>query len=907
MDATEKKDYFTRICLRWLRDKTVIFTGNERTLARLSDKILVFDQGRKEEEGNIDDFDALDASLFDSIINADNVMGGGKMSGFGKLLETAADAQDKRGELSDVSLVSSMYSKKVEERKSDAQTAYHVEEDEIEIVPLMHILKKYMFSVSEGKCAKEVAIIIVSVCFALIGDIWLGMWSANVLGYSLITYLMIYALLNMITAAAIIARNLVVRFGLMENGDVIYETLVTNILKSKLSWFEKQPNSRIVHRLTADTKKVDTDLSSSVIASLELMICVMAGLFIFNVFYFGLLILVTGVMLYFMYGVLHNYLATTGSFYQVAAINRARLGGVYIRLLTSAVQLRAFGKGNYLDHEMFDLSNRYQSAASHLGNLSVRWLGVRTMFFGTALLFMCQSFPLLGLNCLEDFFRVEDFWKISMAIAWSIKTIGFVNKWMDAVNDLSIDIITIEKSYDWIEHEEIEIQATKDDYKKDQRHLAIDLNKLNMVDGEGNYMLNECSMQVRDCERVGILGDAGSGKFEIPIAILQLQDVELNAEGSCGMKVYNRPVDEVKVGQLRKNCAYLYTNSLLFAGTVRDNIDPTETRKVDLLVNALHWLKVMEVLDPEQKVLDGFEEKYGEIEEQDTIEDKIVEPIELKEMEDKVQGTPKRSRSQSHKLAKLAGENPDFISFLTNYRIESKVDKKILVKYLDSKVEAEGKNFEESQRKIILIAKELFKQPDILFMEEGCIDVPDLEDKYYFDAIFDNLKHTTIVTILNGFDYLNYFDMIYWMKDGQVVERGSPQTLLDNDDSILCKEVKKSSKKMFKFLLAACGIEREKKSVIDILKARDPDAPKNFKLEVLLRKLFEHYDEDGSGELDRDEISNMLTDTCKELDIPMMSEDDLTELINYCDDSGDGLFNFEELFDMVAPILEEEM
>jgi len=267
----------------------------------------------------------------------------------------------------------------------------------------------------------------------------------------------------------------------------------------------------------------------------------------------------------------------------------------------------------------------------------------------------------------------------------------------------------------------------------------------------------------------------------------------------------------------------------------------------------------------------------------------------------------KKSRSQSHKLAKLAGDNPDFISFLTNYKIESKTDKKILVKYLDSKVEAEGKNFEESQRKIILIAKELFKQPDILFMEEGCVDVPDLEDKYYFDAIFDNLKHSTIVTILNGFDYLNYFDMIYWLKDGQVVERGSPKTLLDNDDSILCKEVKKSSKKMFKFLLAACGIEREKKSVIDILKARDPDAPKNFKLEVLLRKLFEHYDEDGSGELDRDEISNMLTDTCKELDIPMMSEDDLTELINYCDDSGDGLFNFEELFDMVAPILEEEM
>ena len=63
----------------------------------------------------------------------------------------------------------------------------------------------------------------------------------------------------------------------------------------------------------------------------------------------------------------------------------------------------------------------------------------------------------------------------------------------------------------------------------------------------------------------------------------------------------------MKVGQRSKNAPYLYTEAKLFAGTVRDNIDPTETRKVDLLVNALQWLRIMEVLDPQQKVLDCFE------------------------------------------------------------------------------------------------------------------------------------------------------------------------------------------------------------------------------------------------------------------------------------------------------------
>lgn len=171
-----------------------------------------------------------------------------------------------------------------------------------------------MFSSGKSKCIKEIVIIITSVCFALIGDIWLGIWSSNALGYTLGTYLAIYAILNCITAFAIIVRNLVVRFGLMENGDVIYESLVNNILKSKLTWFEKNPSSRIVYRLTNDTKVIDVGLSSSVISSLELIICLMAGIFIFNLFYYGLLLVVTGVMLYFMWGILINYLAVTRYF-----------------------------------------------------------------------------------------------------------------------------------------------------------------------------------------------------------------------------------------------------------------------------------------------------------------------------------------------------------------------------------------------------------------------------------------------------------------------------------------------------------------------------------------------------------------------------------------------------------------
>ena len=71
---------------------------------------------------------------------------------------------------------------------------------------------------------------------------------SNALGMGLGFYLFVYTLLSIISAASVVYRNLVVRFGLMENGDNVHFKMVNNILRSKLSWFETNPAARIVYR-----------------------------------------------------------------------------------------------------------------------------------------------------------------------------------------------------------------------------------------------------------------------------------------------------------------------------------------------------------------------------------------------------------------------------------------------------------------------------------------------------------------------------------------------------------------------------------------------------------------------------------------------------------------------------------
>lgn len=143
--------------------------------------------------------------------------------------------------------------------------------------------------------------------------------------------------------------------------------MLNNILRSTLNWFRGTPTPRIVNRFTGDTNTVDDLLSDCVISCLECMICVLAGSFIFNVFYLGFLLLASvmifGYLLYF----LRLYLSVSSSFYQISVVNKNKMCRILTSQIVNSVNLRALGKNLYLQPDFSHFCDYYQSAAAHLG------------------------------------------------------------------------------------------------------------------------------------------------------------------------------------------------------------------------------------------------------------------------------------------------------------------------------------------------------------------------------------------------------------------------------------------------------------------------------------------------------------------------------------------------------------
>ena len=81
--------------------------------------------------------------------------------------------------------------------------------------------------------------------------------------------------------------------------------------------------------------------------------------------------------------------------------------------------------------------------------------------------------------------------------------------------------------------------------------------------------------------------------------------------------------------------------------------------------------------------------------------------------------------------------------------------------------------------------------------------------------------------------------------------------------------------------------------------------PSDQEIGEIVKKAFEIYDVDKSGTLERDEVKKLLNDACGELGADAITDEQLDAVISTVDDNNDGKISYDELFQIIAPILRQ--
>ena len=94
-------------------------------------------------------------------------------------------------------------------------------------------------------------------------------------------------------------------------------------------------------------------------------------------------------------------------------------------------------------------------------------------------------------------------------------------------------------------------------------------------------------------------------------------------------------------------------------------------------------------------------------------------------------------------------------------------------------IEEKGNSLSGGQKQRIAIARALLGNPSILILDEGTSALDYITEKKILENIKKMTNNTSIIFVTHRFQNLKDIDQILFLKDGQLMERGSHSELID--------------------------------------------------------------------------------------------------------------------------------
>lgn len=97
----------------------------------------------------------------------------------------------------------------------------------------------------------------------------------------------------------------------------------------------------------------------------------------------------------------------------------------------------------------------------------------------------------------------------------------------------------------------------------------------------------------------------------------------------------------------------------------------------------------------------------------------------------------------------------------------------------ETKLSQEGGGISQGQKQLISIARALLADPNILILDEATSSIDTVTELKIQDALNTLMKGRTSIVIAHRLNTIQNADRIYVMKDGQIIEDGTHQSLLE--------------------------------------------------------------------------------------------------------------------------------
>ncbi|KAJ7728028.1 multidrug resistance-associated ABC transporter [Mycena olivaceomarginata] len=416
---------------------------------------------------------------------------------------------------------------------------------------------------------------------AIGNSLFLGFWtSSSIRGFHQGDYMAVYAglafghaLFVSLTSFAFTLAGLTASLSLFKNA-------LAHVLGSPLSFFDTTPMGRILSRLVKDQDALDTDLPTTLMALMTVSTSVIGTVGL--VFYtFPLLGIIFAPLAILYYLVSTYYRRSSVETKRLDSLMRSALYASYTETLTGLATIRAYREQEpaikSAEHGL-DLENR-----AYFMTITLQlWLALRLDFFGNILIFGIALFAAGFRNTVNPS-------RIGVVLSYALTITQVFSQIVAFFAENEQNMNSVERLIAYAELPGEGAAATLEDPPNSWPDRGeIIFKNVDMSYREGlPLVLKGVTFTLRPGEKVGIVGRTGAGKSSLVQALFRM--VELQT-GEITIDGYN--TRNIGLDVLRHSLALVPQDSVLFLGTLRENLDPQATKTDAELISVLQraWL-----------------------------------------------------------------------------------------------------------------------------------------------------------------------------------------------------------------------------------------------------------------------------------------------------------------------------
>ncbi|XP_038135455.1 multidrug resistance-associated protein 1-like, partial [Cyprinodon tularosa] len=417
---------------------------------------------------------------------------------------------------------------------------------------------------------------------SLFSNYWLSLWTddpvVNGTQPYRLTRLGVYGGLGLTQGVAVFGYSLSMSIGGIMASRYLHQSLLYDVLRSPMSFFEKTPSGNLVNRFAKEMDTIDSVIPNILKMFMGSMFNVLGSclIILFATPLVAIIIPFLGLLYFF---VQRFYVATSRQLKRLESVSRSPIYTHFSETLLGTSVIRAFGEQERFIQQS-DQRVDHNQKAYYPGIVANRWLAIRLEFVGNCIVSFAALFAVMARDQLSPGI-------MGLSISYALQLTTSLTWLVRMSSDVETNIVAVEK-----------VKEYSSTGKEAQWHHqpptvppgwptqgCID------IQGFGLRYRHDLDLAIRDItitinggEKVGIVGRTGAGKSSLTLGLFRIIEA---AEG----QIFIDGVDIAKLGlhELRSRITIIPQDPVLFSGSLRMNLDPFDSYSDEEIWRALEF------------------------------------------------------------------------------------------------------------------------------------------------------------------------------------------------------------------------------------------------------------------------------------------------------------------------------